>query len=68
LKTWQLVLNQALEQAGYTKDSELTLEDFGKVKFHSISETEEYKRDVLIKKFIAFWYPVQVTFSASQNS
>jgi len=27
----QLVLNQALEQAGYTKDSELTLEDFGKV-------------------------------------
>jgi hypothetical protein len=27
----QLVLNQALEQAGYTKDSALTTEDFSKV-------------------------------------
>jgi hypothetical protein len=32
----QLVLNQALEQAGYTKDSALTTEDFSKVCFVAI--------------------------------
>jgi serine/threonine-protein phosphatase 2B regulatory subunit len=30
-KQRELVLNQALEQAGYTKDSALTTEDFSKV-------------------------------------
>lgn len=52
--TWQLVLNQALEQAGYTKASELPLEDFGKVKIHSILRLMKITHIFLIKQFIAF--------------